>query len=88
MTKRKRKVKDGDTMRLVQFHGASCDDSTGERVYTDRGPVWVNPEYVTCAYDHTVMLPDSKIRVMESGEEIKQCLTVSQQTEEADGQSE
>ena len=73
-------------MRLVQFHGASCDDSTGERVYTDRGPV--NMSRADAYYDHTILFHDNnKLLVMETVEEIKQCLTCCQQMEEADGQS-
>ena len=62
-------------MKLVELHGATYDESSGDREYKERGRVWINPDRIECVYDHTVMLRENKIRVMETGEEIIKCLT-------------
>jgi len=57
-------------MNLIEFRGAARDEISGQTEYTDRGPVWVNPEHVSCVYDHTILIDGHKIRVMEPMEEI------------------
>ena len=65
-------------MRMIELHGATYDDSSGERIYKELGRVWVNPERVCFVYDHTVVIGAQKLRVMESGEEIIKCLTFTE----------
>lgn len=62
-------------MRMIELHGATYDDSSGEREYKELGKVWVNPDNVDFVYDHTVVVQERKLRVMETGEEIVKCLT-------------
>jgi len=57
---------------LVQFTGAAYSlDEIGDKVWHERGPVWVNPRMVSAVYDHTIMLPGYKINVMEDLEQIR-----------------
>jgi len=72
----------------IELHGASEEWSSGEREYVERGKICVNMSRADAYYDHTILFHDNnKIRVMETVDEIKQRMTVSQQMEEADGQS-
>lgn len=71
----------------IELHRASVDDTSGEAEYKDIGTVIINPAYFVSAWDHLVRMTDFTIRVVETVDEIKQRMTVSQQMEEADGQS-
>lgn len=62
-------------MKTIELHRASLDDSSGESEYRELGKVLINPVYFECAWDHLVRVKDFTIRVMETAEEIKQCLT-------------
>lgn len=51
---------------LIRFTGASMrENDNGEREYTPRGPIWINPDNVSAAYDHTILTNGNSIRVME-----------------------
>ncbi len=63
-------------MILVRFMGAAVrqmDD--GEREYTEREPIYINPERVDVVYDHTVIVGGNKVRVMDDAETIAEKLT-------------
>lgn len=62
-------------MAWIELHGATEDWSSGEREYRERGKIYINPDRTDAFYDHTVLATGNKIRVMETAEEIKQCLT-------------
>lgn len=55
-----------DTIIFVEFRGAAKDGD----LYTDRGPIWINPALVAGFYDHTILIEGNKIRVMETTDEI------------------
>ena len=64
-------------MVMIKFHGAlSKTDDAGKRVYTYRGPVWINQDKVVGFYEHTILTDGNQIRVMETLPEIAAKLTV------------
>lgn len=51
---------------MVKFEGATMTlDDDGNRVYSPRGPIWINPAMVAGVYDHTILVGVHKVRVME-----------------------
>lgn len=57
---------------MIQFMGADmkmADD--GSRIYIPRGPIFILAEKIVGFYDHTVLVGDHKIRVMEDLELIR-----------------
>ncbi len=51
---------------MVKFVGATMTlDDDGNREYTARGPIWINPAMVAAVYDHTILTGVHQIRVME-----------------------
>ncbi len=58
-------------MNLIKFMGAAMsEDENGNRTYTPRGPIWINPDQVAGVYDHTILTCGNRIRVMETACEI------------------
>lgn len=53
---------------FIMFQGArrNSDDT-----YTDRGEIWININLIAAFYDHTILIGDKQIWVMESKEEIR-----------------
>lgn len=52
-------------MLMIRFQGAT---QAGDE-YTERGPIWVNPERICAIYDHTILVDGYKIRIMETARE-------------------
>ena len=57
---------------FVEFHGAVCDvDDFGNLIdFQPRGPIVINANSILGYYDHTILIKDKKIRVMETCREI------------------
>lgn len=57
---------------MVQFTGASVKQTdSGAKEYTPRGPIYIRLCSIVGFYDHTLLVGDHQIRVMESFEEIR-----------------
>lgn len=56
---------------MVRFTGASVKQAdSGERQYSPRGPIYIRASKIVGFYDHTLLVGDHQIRVMETIEEI------------------
>lgn len=57
---------------FVEFQGAVCDvDDFGNLIdFQPRGPIVINANSILGYYDHTILIKDKKIRVMETCREI------------------
>ena len=66
---------------FVSFKGARATyDSEGNAVFEPRGyDIYVNVERIAVAYDHTLLIGDNQIRVMETGPEIRRIICEAEQ---------
>ena len=55
---------------LIEFMGASVEGSGEDKVYTPRGVIFVNPDWVNAFYDHHIITGNNSIRVMEDAADI------------------
>ena len=58
---------------FIRFEGAAAHEGDNGLEYTPRGPIMINSATIVGYYDHTILTSyGSKIRVMETFEEIAQ----------------
>ena len=61
-----------DLPAFVRFTGARCTyNDDGEREFTPREAIWINPRMIAGFYEHTILINGQKIRVMESIDQIQ-----------------
>lgn len=53
---------------FVRFQGARRNS---DETYTERGPIWINTDLIAAFYDHTILIGDKQIWVMESMDDIR-----------------
>lgn len=66
---------------FVIFHRArAVHDTDGNQIFEPReGEIYVNPDWIAAAYDHTLLICDNQIRVMETGAEIRRIIFEAEQ---------
>ena len=61
---------ESDKPIFVELMGARLHEQDGERTYEPIGPITISQDHLYAFYDHTLILGDVKIRVMESYDDI------------------
>jgi hypothetical protein len=69
---------------FVIFHRArAVHDTDGNQIFEPREPqegeIYINPDWIAAAYDHTLLICDNQIRVMETGAEIRRIIVEAEQ---------
>lgn len=66
---------------FVIFHRArAVHDTDGNQIFEPlEGEIYANPDWIAVAYDHTLLICDNQIRVMETGSEIRRIIFEAEQ---------
>lgn len=66
---------------FVKFQGAKVvHDTDGNAIFEPRGTdILVNTEWIAAAYDHTLVICDNQIRIMETVQEIRRIIFEAEQ---------
>ena len=61
--------------RFIKLTRATCTyNDDGERVFTPRDAIWINPAMIGAIYEHTILINGQTVRVMESLDQILRAL--------------
>ena len=66
---------------FVTFHRArAVHDTDGNQIFEPwEDEIYINPDWIAAAYNHTLLICDNQIRVMETGTEIRRILYEAEQ---------